>query len=91
MKRYLLGELDESEQKALEEEYFTDSQLFDKMTQVESDLVDDYVRGRLPAETRKQFEQTHGWRTYQEWLQQRASLSAPSRPTTPRRGARRRR
>lgn len=47
-------------------------------------------RNRL-ARTRAQFEQTHGWRTYQEWLQQRASLSAPSRPTTPRRGARRRR
>jgi hypothetical protein len=57
MKRYLLGELDEAEQKALEEEYFTDSQVFDEMTEVESDLVDDYVRGRLPAETRKQFEQ----------------------------------
>jgi hypothetical protein len=49
--------LNESEQRALEEEYFTNSQAFDEVTQAESDLVDDYVRGKLPAEARKQFEQ----------------------------------
>jgi hypothetical protein len=57
MKRYLLGELSEAEQAALEERYFTDPQVFDEMTEVESDLIDEYVRGRLPARARERFEQ----------------------------------
>jgi len=59
MRHYLLGELSDSEQVALEEKYFADSQVFDEMTQVESDLVDDYVRDRLPVQARKQFEQSY--------------------------------
>ena len=45
--RYLLGELAEPEQTALEEKYFADPQLFDQLVKAETELVDDYARGRL--------------------------------------------
>ena len=54
--RYLLGELSQPEQVALEEKYFSNPELFDEITKVESKLVDDYVRGRLSPEVLKQFE-----------------------------------
>ena len=57
MRRYLLGELSELEQSALEKEYFTDSQFFDQMLKTENELVDDYVRGWLSKEVRERFEQ----------------------------------
>ena len=56
MTRYLLGELPEDEQAALEERYFGDPGVFDEVTKAESDLVDDYVRGKLPADVRQRFE-----------------------------------
>jgi anti-sigma factor RsiW len=57
MTRYLLGELSEAEQTALEQKYFADSTLFDQLTRVESDLIDDYARGRLSSPMRARFEQ----------------------------------
>ena len=57
MTRYLLGELSEAEQTELEEKYFADSTLFDQLTRVESDLIDDYARGRLSSPVRARFEQ----------------------------------
>src|SRR5258708_8364808 len=54
---YLLGDLSESEQTALEEEYFTDPPAFDKMVNAENELVDSYARGRLTPRLRKRFEQ----------------------------------
>lgn len=59
MMRYLLGELSEQEQAALEEKYFTDPQVFDQMLKTESELVDGYVRGYLPAEVRDRFEKSY--------------------------------
>ena len=50
MIRYLLGELPEGEQAAIEEQYFADPRVLDELTQTETALVDDYVRGRLSAE-----------------------------------------
>lgn len=55
--RYLLGELSEAEQAALEERYFADPRLFDEVTDAENALVDDYARDRLAPETRRRFEQ----------------------------------
>src|SRR5258708_11321227 len=55
--RYLLGELSESEQAALEDKYFTDPQVLDKMVKTENDLVDNYARGRLNPQLRERFEQ----------------------------------
>jgi anti-sigma factor RsiW len=57
MTRYLLGELTESEREALERKYFTDPKVFDSVTKAEQELIDNYVRGRLPAEVRARFEQ----------------------------------
>ena len=57
--RYLLGELSEREQAALEEQYFADPRVFDEVAAAETALVDDYVRGRLPSDLRRRFEQTY--------------------------------
>ena len=59
MTRYLLGELSEQEQAALEERYFSDPNVFDEMLQVESELVDAYARGQLSIELRERFEQSY--------------------------------
>lgn len=59
IRRYLLGELSESEQAALEEKYFTDPQVFDQMLKTESELVDSYVRGQLSRRARERFEQSY--------------------------------
>jgi hypothetical protein len=56
MRRYLLGELPESEQSALEEQYFSDSERLDEVWAVENQLVDDYARGRLSRKERQRFE-----------------------------------
>ncbi len=55
--RYLLGELSEPEQAALEEKYFSDPQVFNEVLRVESELVDAYARGQLSTELRERFEQ----------------------------------
>ena len=57
MTRYLLGELPEGELAALEEKYFTDPQLFQRVVQAEHELVDHYARGRLSPTARARFEQ----------------------------------
>ena len=57
IQRYLLGELPESEQQSLEQEYFNDQRLFEHIVQVENDLVDKYARGLLSAATRERFEE----------------------------------
>lgn len=57
MQRYLLGEMTEAERAALEQEYFNDRRLFERMVQVEYELVDKYARGLLPPPVRERFEQ----------------------------------
>jgi hypothetical protein len=56
MTRYLLGELSEDEQAALEERYAADPRIFDEVVKAESDLVDDYVRRKLAPAARERFE-----------------------------------
>ena len=55
IQRYLLGELTESEQTALEQEYFNDQQLFEQIVEVENELVDKYARGLLSSATHGRF------------------------------------
>ena len=57
IQRYLLGELTESEQAALEQEYFNDQQLFEQIVEIENDLVDKYARGLLSTPTRDRFKE----------------------------------
>jgi hypothetical protein len=56
MIRYLLGRLSEKEQEEVEEAYFTDSGLFERMLAVRDELIDDYLRNGLSLPEREQFE-----------------------------------
>lgn len=56
IQRYLLGELTESEQAVLEQQYFKNPALFEEVVKVENELVDKYARGLLPPATRDKFE-----------------------------------
>ena len=56
MMRYLLGEVSDEEQVRLEECYFADDSVFEQLSALEDELIDDYVRGELGEPQRKQFE-----------------------------------
>lgn len=56
-RRYLLGQLTEVEQAALETQFFADAVRLEEVWAAENQLVDDYVRERLPRTERQQFEQ----------------------------------
>ncbi len=55
--RYFLGELSETEQTAVEERFFTDAEFSDWLDEVETDLIDSYVRNELDAAQSQKFEQ----------------------------------
>ncbi|MBO0857219.1 MAG: hypothetical protein J2P21_01940 [Chloracidobacterium sp.] len=57
--RYLLGDLTETEQMAVEQEYCADSEKFEVVWAAENDLVDRYARGRLPRGERELFERNY--------------------------------
>src|SRR5262245_11040872 len=59
MTRYLLGDLPETEQADLEQEFFADPEKFEGIWAAENDLVDNYVRGRLPRGERELFERNY--------------------------------
>lgn len=49
LRRYLLGELDESEREDVERELMTSNEHFEKLLVAEDELVDDYCAGKLDA------------------------------------------
>lgn len=55
MIQYLLGELPEQERHVLEEMCLADYSLFERMRAVERDLIDNYLRGRLPEDKNEKF------------------------------------
>jgi hypothetical protein len=55
-RRYLLGRLSEEETAALEAEYFTSSDVLERVWEVENDLVDAFVAGELSPDERTAFE-----------------------------------
>ena len=57
--QYLLGDLPEEEQLALERDYFTDPESFERIWEIENHLVDRYVRGTLNRDERTLFEQNY--------------------------------
>jgi len=57
MASYLLGELSEAEATAFEREFFVNPDVFTRLVEVETGLVDDYVRRRLPPQVGARFEQ----------------------------------
>lgn len=59
MTRYLLGDLPETEQMAVEQEYFADPEKFEEVWAAENDIVDRYLRGRLSRGEREMFERNY--------------------------------
>ena len=59
MTRYLLGDLPETEEEAVERQYFADPEKFEEVWAAENDLVDRYVRGRLSRGEREMFERNY--------------------------------
>lgn len=53
---YILGGLSEVERERIEEQYFVNNEIWEKLRAVEDDLIDCYVRGELPPQQREQFE-----------------------------------
>jgi hypothetical protein len=56
IRRYLLGELAEADQIALEQELLIDRGKFDQVWAVEHELIDSYVRGEMSRADRERFE-----------------------------------
>jgi hypothetical protein len=56
---YLLGELSEAEATALEREFFANPDVFARLVEAETELVDDYVRRRLPPPLSARFERQY--------------------------------
>src|ERR1022692_883686 len=56
MMRYLLGDVSDEERVQLEERYFVDDGVFEQLSALEDELIDDYIRGELAESQRKQFE-----------------------------------
>jgi hypothetical protein len=54
--QYLLGNLSEAEQSRLEERFFQDVELSELLSEIEDDLIDQYVRGELSNRERERFE-----------------------------------
>jgi hypothetical protein len=56
MTAYLLGELSDTEQAALEDLYFADEAVYQELLAAEDELIDSYARGELADKSREQFE-----------------------------------
>jgi hypothetical protein len=56
---YLIGDMREDERIALEDEYFADDHLLERLQAAETDLIDAYVRGQLSPDQRPAFEQRY--------------------------------
>jgi len=56
IRRYLLGELAEADQAALEQELLIDRGKFDQVWAIENELVDSYARGDMSRADRERFE-----------------------------------
>lgn len=54
---YLLGKLSEGDMLGIEEAYFADDDLHERLQALERDLIDKYVRGELNKKDRERFEQ----------------------------------
>jgi hypothetical protein len=56
LERYLLEQLSDSEQACVEEQFFADDACFQELVELETDLIDQYVAGVLPADKRRLLE-----------------------------------
>lgn len=53
---YLLGELPEEQQSELEQRYFAEDELFERLLAAEDELIDRYARGESSDEERQRIE-----------------------------------
>src|SRR5262252_429984 len=54
--RYLVGDLPEAEQAALEQEFLFDDEAFERVWEIENEIVDRFARGRLKGHEKELFE-----------------------------------
>ena len=59
LQAYFLGDLTELEVIRLENEYLGDEAKLAELREAENDLLDDYVKNRLPPTSRKSFEENY--------------------------------
>jgi len=57
--RYLLGDLPEAEQLALEHKFLSDDEAFERVWEIENEMVDRYARGRLNGHEKELFERNY--------------------------------
>lgn len=88
-RRYLLRELDESEQEALERKLMTSDEHFQELSIAEDELVDDYCAGRLSASQEEKYRErfliTPGRRLQHRFgaALRKHVAAAPGQETTP--------
>jgi anti-sigma factor RsiW len=56
IRKYLLGELPERQETAVEARFFADDAFFEQLVAAEKELIGRYLRGDLSAEHRKRFQ-----------------------------------
>jgi len=56
LRRYLLGEVSEEEQRAIEQRLLTDQDYFDCLLRAEEGLIDEHVQGRIRGREAQEFE-----------------------------------
>lgn len=59
IRRYLLGDLPETDRLALEQKFFADDETFEQVWAAENDLIDRYVRGGLTSAENELFEKNY--------------------------------
>jgi hypothetical protein len=59
LSRYLLHQCSEDERTQVEDRFFEDDELFERLRQLEEDAVERYLRGDLTAEEREQFDRAY--------------------------------
>jgi anti-sigma-K factor RskA len=80
---YLLGELPEQEQTAVEARYFLDDAFFEQLVAAEKELIGRYVRGELSTEDHERFQRrylTVGYRRKMVESAKELLLSGADRP-----------
>ena len=56
IRKFLLGDLSDKEQVEIEDRAFSDRQFLGQVLAVEQDLIDEYVRGEIPADRLQRFQ-----------------------------------
>ena len=95
IKQYLLGELTEEGQQQIEERLLRDGDYFEHLQLCEDELVDEYVRGGLPPDEQRRFDnhflstpERHEKLRFARALRRYVSAAVEAEPATTARSAR---